>query len=74
MKDTIQLVTWKGTVKKYGYKESKNKGTRFGIELRLDGEDDVRFIWCDTNLQRKTIVKRMMSIGAAEDRPFNLID
>ena len=26
MKETIELVTWKGVVKKYGYKEGENKG------------------------------------------------
>jgi len=72
--DTIELVSWKKVVKKYGYKESKNKGTRFGIEFRLDGMSDVNFIWCETNLERKKIVKRMISISAAEGRIFTIIE
>tara|TARA_R110002020_G_scaffold123146_8_gene279348 strand:+ start:1157 stop:1378 length:222 start_codon:yes stop_codon:yes gene_type:complete len=72
--DTIQLVSWKQVVKKYGYKEGKNKGTRFGIEFRLDGNPDVNFIWCETNLDRKKIVKRMISISAKEGRIFTLIE
>jgi hypothetical protein len=44
MKETIELVTWKGIVKKYGYKEGENKGTRFGLQLNLDGMNDTQFI------------------------------
>ena len=72
--DTIELVSWKKVVKKYGYKKSKNKGTRFGIEIRFDGMSDVNFIWCETNLERKKIVKRMISISAEEGRIFTIID
>ena len=72
--DTIELVSWKQVVKKYGYKKSKNKGTRFGIEIRLDGMSDVNFIWCETNLERKKIVKRMISISAEEGRIITIID
>ncbi len=72
--DTIQLVSWKQVVKKYGYKESKNKGTRFGIEIRLEGMSDVKFIWCETNLERKKIIKRMVRISAEEGRIVTLID
>ena len=72
--DTIELVSWKKVVKKYGYKKSKNKGTRFGIEIRLDGMSGVNFIWCETNLERKKIVKRMISISAEEGRIITIID
>ena len=72
--DTIELVSWKKTVKKYGYKESKNKGTRFCIEIRLEGMAYVNFIWCETNLERKKIVKRMISISAEEGRIITIID
>ena len=72
--DTIELVSWKQVVKKYGYKKSKNKGTRFGIEIKVDGISDVNFIWCETNLERKKLVKRIISISAAEGRIFTIID
>tara|TARA_R110000824_G_scaffold136396_3_gene299998 strand:+ start:168 stop:389 length:222 start_codon:yes stop_codon:yes gene_type:complete len=72
--DTIELVSWKQVVKKYGYKKSKNKGTRFGIEIKADDISDVNFIWCETNLERKKLVKRIISISAAEGRIFTIID
>ena len=72
--DTIELVSWKKVVKKYGYKKNKNKGTRFGMEIRLDGMPDVQFIWCETNLARKKIVKRLIKLASKEGRIFTLID
>jgi hypothetical protein len=74
MNDVIHLVTWKGTVKKYGYKEDGNKGTRFGIEFSLDGKDELQFVWCQTSLERKRLVKRIISLGAADGREFTIAD
>ena len=73
-KDTIELVSWKQIVKRYGYKETKNKGTRFGIKLELDGMNDTQFIWCETNLERKKLVKTIMRIAKEEGRNLKLID
>ena len=73
-KDTIELVSWKQIVKRYGYKETKNKGTRFGIKLELDGMNDTQFIWCETNLERKKLVKTIMRIAKEEGRDLKLID
>ena len=73
-KDTIQLVSWKQIVKKYGYKETKNKGTRFGIQLTLEGMYDTQFIWCETNLERKKLFKKIISIAKKEGRDLKLID
>jgi hypothetical protein len=73
-KDTIQLVSWKQVVKKYGYKETKNKGTRFGIQLTLEGMHDTQFIWCETNLERKKLFKTIMRIAQDEGRDLKLID
>ena len=53
MTDTIELVTWKGVVKKYGYKEGESKGTRFGLQLTLDGMKETQFIWLDSKLERR---------------------
>ena len=72
-KDTIELVSWKQVVKRYGYKESKNKGTRFGIKLELDGMYETQFIWCDSNLERKKIFKKLISIAKKEDRDLTII-
>tara|TARA_R110002020_G_scaffold370564_2_gene582199 strand:+ start:232 stop:462 length:231 start_codon:yes stop_codon:yes gene_type:complete len=72
--ETIQLVTWKQVVKKYGYKETENKGTRFGIQLKLEGMNDIDFIWCETNLERKKLVKTIMRIAKEEGRNLKLID
>ena len=74
MKETIELVTWKGVVKKYGYKEGENKGTRFGIQLRLEGMNDIDFIWCETNLERKKLVKTIMRIAKEEGRNLKIIE
>ena len=59
---------------KYGYKETKNKGTRFGIQLKLEGMNDIDFIWCQTNLERKKLVKTIMRIAKDEGRDLQLID
>ena len=72
--ETIQLVSWKQVVKKYGYKETKKKGTRFGIQLKLEGMNDIDFIWCETNLERKKLVKTIMRIAKEEGRSLKLID
>ena len=72
--ETIELVTWKQVVKKYQYKDSKNQGTRFGIQLRLEGMHDIDFIWCETNLERKKLVKTIMRIAKDEGRDLQLID
>ena len=74
MKDTIELVTWKGVVKKYGYKEGENKGTRFGLQLTLDGMNDTQFIWCDTQLERKKLFKTIIRIAENEGRDLKIID
>ena len=74
MKDTIQLVTWKGVVKKYGYKEGENKGTRFGLQLTLDGMNDTQFIWCETQLERKKLFKTIIRIAKNEGRDLTIID
>ena len=74
MKETIELVTWKGVVKKYGYKEGKNKGTRFGLQLNLDGMNDTQFIWCETNLERKKLFKTIIRIAKNEGRDLKIIE
>jgi|TARA_R110002124_G_scaffold116445_1_gene272973 hypothetical protein len=71
---TIELVSWKQVVKRYNYKDSKNKGTRFGIQLKLEGMNDIDFIWCETNLERKKLVKTIMRIAQEEGRDLKLID
>jgi hypothetical protein len=71
---TIELVTWKQVVKRYNYKECKNKGTRFGIKLKLEGMNDIDFIWCETNLERKKLVKTIMRIAKDEGRDLKLIE
>ena len=71
---TIELVTWKQVVKRYNYKDSKNQGTRFGIQIRLEGMNDIDFIWCETNLERKKLVKTIMRIAKEEGRNLKLID
>jgi|TARA_R100001377_G_scaffold41496_1_gene23375 hypothetical protein len=74
MKDTIELVTWKGVVRKYGYKEGENKGTRFGLQLTLDGMNDTQFIWCETQLERKKLFKTIIRIAENEGRDLKIID
>ncbi len=74
MKETIELVTWKGVVKKYGYKEGENKGTRFGLQLNLDGMNDTQFIWCETNLERKKLFKTIIRIAKNEGRDLKIIE
>ena len=74
MKETIELVTWKGVVKKYGYKEGENKGTRFGLQLTLDGMNDTQFIWCETQLERKKLFKTIIRIAENEGRDLKIID
>jgi len=74
MKDTIELVTWKGVVKKYGYKEGENKGTRFGLQLTLSGMNDTQFIWCETQLERKKLFKTIIRIAENEGRDLKIID
>ena len=71
---TIELVTWKQIVKRYNYKDSENKGTRFGIQIRLEGMNDIDFIWCQTNLERKKLVKTIMRMAKEEGRDLKLID
>tara|TARA_R110000824_G_scaffold67604_1_gene175117 strand:- start:3 stop:230 length:228 start_codon:yes stop_codon:yes gene_type:complete len=71
---TIELVSWKQVVKRYNYKDSKNQGTRFGIQIRLEGMNDIDFIWCQTNLERKKLVKTIMRIAKEEGRNLKLID
>ena len=73
-KDTIELVSRKQVVKRYGYKESKNKGTRFGIKLELDGMYDTQFIWCETSLERKKLFKTIIRIAKKEDRNLTVIE
>ena len=72
--ETIELVTWKQIVKKYKYKKTENQGTRFGIQLKLKGMNDIDFIWCETNLERKKLVKTIMRIAKEEGRDLKLID
>ena len=74
MKETIELVTWKGVVKKYGYKEGENKGTRFGLQLTLDGMNDTQFIWCETSLERKKLYKTIIRIAKNEGRDLKIIE
>ena len=74
MKDTIELVTWKGVVRKYGYKEGENKGTRFGLQLTLDGMNDTQFIWCETQLERKKLFKTIIRIANNEGRDLTIIE
>ena len=74
MKETIELVTWKGVVKKYGYKEGENKGTRFGLQLTLDGMNDTQFIWCETSLERKKLFKTIIRIAKNEGRDLKIIE
>ena len=73
-KDTIELVSWKQIVKRYGYKESKNKGTRFGIKLELKGMNDTQFIWCESNLERKKLFKTIVRLAKEENRDLTLIE
>ncbi len=68
MKDTIELVTWKGIVKKYGYKEGENKGTRFGLQLTLDGMKDTQVILDETNLELKKLLKTRIRIARNQGR------
>jgi hypothetical protein len=72
--DTIQLVSWKQVVKKYGYKKTEQQGTRFGIQLTLEGMMDTQFIWCETNLERKKLFKTIIRIAKDEGRDLQLID
>jgi len=74
MKETIELVSWKGIVKKYGYKEGENKGTRFGIQLTLEGMKDTQFIWCDTKIERRKLFKTIVRIAANEGRDLLVIE
>jgi hypothetical protein len=73
-KDTIELVSWKQIVKRYGYKESKNKGTRFGIKLELNGMNDTQFIWFESSLERRKVFKTIVRLAKEEDRDLTLID
>ena len=73
-KDTIELVSWKQIVKRYGYKESKNKGTRFGIKLEINGMYDTQFIWCESNLERKKLFKTIVRLAKEENRDLTLIE
>jgi hypothetical protein len=72
--ETLQLVSWKEVVKKYGYSKNGQKGTRFGIQLTLKGMMDTQFIWSETNLERKKICKIIMRIAKEEGRDLQLID
>ena len=74
MQETIELVTWKGVVKKYGYKEGENKGTRFGLQLTLDGMKGTQFIWCETSLERKKLYKTIIRIAKNEGRDLKIIE
>ena len=67
--NTIQLVSWKQVVKKYG-----QEGTRFGIQLTLTGMIDTQFIWCETNLERKKLFKTIIRMAKEEGRDLQLID
>jgi len=73
-KDTIELVSWKQVVKRYNYKETKNKGTRFGLKLELNGMNDTQFIWCETNLERKKLFKTIVRIAKKEGRNLTVIE
>jgi hypothetical protein len=73
-KDTIELVSWKQVVKRYNYKESKNKGTRFGLKLELNGMNDIQFIWCETNLERRKLFKTIIRIAKDEGRDLKIIE
>ena len=72
--DTIELVSWKQIVKRYGYKETKNKGTRFGLKLQLEGMNDIQFIWCKTSLERKKMFKTIIRIAKDEGRDLKIIE
>jgi|TARA_R100000664_G_C2742673_1_gene130888 hypothetical protein len=72
-KDTIELVSWKQVVKRYGYKESKNKGTRFGLKLELEGMYETQFIWCESSLERKKLFKTIIRIAKKEGRDLTVI-
>ena len=72
--DTIELVSWKQIVKRYGYKETKNKGTRFGLKLQLEGMNDIQFIWCETSLERKKMFKTIIRIAKDEGRDLKIIE
>jgi hypothetical protein len=72
--DTIQLVSWKQVVKKYGYPKTEQQGTRFGIQLTLKGMMDTQFIWSETNLERKKLYKTIIRIAKDEGRDLRLID
>tara|TARA_R100001440_G_scaffold64144_1_gene84526 strand:- start:879 stop:1109 length:231 start_codon:yes stop_codon:yes gene_type:complete len=75
--ETIELVSWKQIVKRYGYKQKEydgKKGTRFGIKLELDGMHDTQFIWCETNLERKKLFKTIINIAKKEGRELNIIN
>ena len=74
MTDTIELVTWKGVVKKYGYKEGENKGTRFGLQLTLDGMKDTQFIWLDSKLERRKLFKTIIRIASNEGRELKVLE
>ena len=73
-KDTIELVSWKQVVKRYNYKETKNKGTRFGLKLELNGMNDTQFIWCETNLERRKLFKTIVRIAKDEGRDLKIIE
>ena len=73
-KDTIELVSWKQIVKRYGYKESKNKGTRFGIKLELNGMNDTQFIWFESSLERRKVFKTIVRLAKEEGRDLTLIE
>ena len=73
-KDTIELVSWKQIVKRYGYKECKNKGTRFGIKLELDGMNDTQFIWFESSLERRKVFKTIVRLAKEEGRDLTLIE
>jgi hypothetical protein len=74
MTDTIELVTWKGVVKKYGYKEGESKGTRFGLQLTLDGMKETQFIWLDSKLERRKLFKTIIRIAANEGRELKVLE
>jgi hypothetical protein len=56
MTDTIQLVSWKQVVKKYGYPKTEQKGTRFGIQLTLTGMMDTQFYMVRNKLRKKEVI------------------
>ena len=72
--NTIQLVSWKQVVKKYGYPKTEQEGNRFGIQLTLTGMMDTQFIWCETNLERKKLFKTIIRMAKEEGRDLQLID